>query len=494
MSAPEHGWQTLDCSTPLPDLDFEKAVDALSLPLPSPTLCLFSTFDFVNTYCKLHQHPTRHNLPHIIHNCSFGRRQQVPFFRLFDDRMTEGDTFEKATNCFCSGEILEPGDWETICAILKSLYQVRFDNDADLFCGDWVLLKSEMYDWSTQKMSLRKFKQLENTGLQSKQRKLNKRFADLRHGIACSNPKLTFEDTLLWQLARTDLGITPTSMVLRFLYTMFQSFNRLLQMLDGDILMDTAMQALCDGSVSPLLLQQATLEFIQPSLDALPRLQLYVQPGADETYLRNSALIAICQRVGSRHKANVLVEVADLSEHAQKHRFVYDIAAENSILGTGSVALAQVTDKKQRENGRRTCVAREPLRSQMHEQPHIGDLFRNEIARCIILQNVLGKTHNVHVLIVMPIRNEIKYARPILPYNSILLTHTPVLWTGKSRKPPGNECLPGIAFERIDQNQDYVWLSLANKRIRFFKHLYVIESNSFRFKPIRNDAGAVYYV
>ena len=52
--------------------------------------------------------------------------------------------------------------------------------------------------------------------------------------------------------------------------------------------------------------------------------------------------------------------------------------------------------------------------------------------------------------------------------------------------------LPGIVH--VASDSEHIWLRLSGQTLKFLRHLYVIESNSFRFKRIRVDGSKVYYV
>lgn len=489
LAAPSFGWQMLPCSTALEPL----ALEEITLPPaiayvpeePSPDFHR----RFVSVYCELYQFPFQ-GIEDLIFENTFGRRDRVPFFRVFSDRHC---SLREVLLHLFSEESPTPAEVTAGLRILRSLYNVCDDTDSDLFCGDLVLFNGELYDWNTQKMSLRKYRQLEEGhSLCPKKRVLNKTFPNLLHGIPCRNQKASCQKSHLWGLIESRLEMQPTVLIYRLVSSLLQTFNRLNQLVDGDIILDAVSRAVSEKGLEAPRVEVAD---IAPVLTDWPRMRVFSEVKHDPktiAFLHNSALFSICRPVPNRSEADVFVQESKVKSFGGRYRFVYDPEAEQQKRGGGSVALVRVNHtKQQRENGRRGCVATDHLRAYIEENHDMRLLWLHELCRLISLQPLLSQA-SVYVLIIMPIRNEVKCARSLLPYHSVILTHRPVLWTGKSRK-KGSTCgLPGI--EHVASDQEHIWLRLSGQTLKFLRHLYVIESNSFRFKRMRVDGSKVYYV
>ena len=281
----------------------------------------------------------------------------------------------------------------------------------------------------------------------------------------------------------------PTSLIFRLVSSLLQAFNRLNQLVDGDIVLD----AITEKGIE---VPHVDLDRVSAALVGWPRMRVFCDIKPDRkivNFLHNSALFSICRPVADRSEADVFVRETEAKGHGGRLRFVYDLEAEHEKRGAGSVALVRVNHtKQQRDNGRRDCVATKPLLRYLQDHHDMRLLWLHELCRLIALQPLLSQASAVHVLIIMPIRNEVKCARSLLPYHSVILTHRPVLWTGKSRKKGSTSGLPGIVH--VASDSEHIWLRLSGQTLKFLRHLYVIESNSFRFKRIRVDGSKVYYV
>lgn len=512
--APEFGWPSLSFSSnDVPVLDFENAVNASLLPPPDAIVATTTTdcasFDplvfercFVSAYCEVYQFEYE-GIEDLVYGNTFGRRARVPFFRIFSDAPTQPSaqppaaTIGKVFDLMCADENPTQHERQIGTELLGCLYEVSDATDSDLFCGDLVLFRGRLHDWTTQKMSLRKYRQLDRMdvkGVPCKKRFLNKGFVNYRRGIPCRNSKIAIHQTLLWELLSTTLRITPTPLLTRLVSHLMQAFNRLTQLVDGDIVLDAIKQRLPQREIPRVVMSRQKLNKMSSTLDAWPSIRVFCGTKSEALdFLHNSVLFSICRPVARSADADVRVEKRSLSNFGGKFRFVYDTAQEKKKPGAGSVALVRVnTNKQQRENGRRGSLAAEQLVRYYKQRHNMRLLWLHELSRLILLQPLLGQADAVHVLIVMPIRNEVKYVRSLLPYHSAILTHRPVLWTGKSRKKGSHASLPGIEFGGT--NDTHMLLRVGGQEHWFLKHLYVLETNSFKFKPMRLDGSKVFYV
>ena len=428
---------------------------------------------FVHAYCALYQFE-HDGIEAIVHARTFGRRGEVPFFRLF---ATEAvcDPVRRAFERIFAGEPPCDGDDEAQClGVLAALYETRDETAGDLFCGDLVLHQGRLYDWNTGRLTLAVFGRGRRP-LTPKQRFLNKYCVDMRHGIPSQNVRQPLEQTLLWELVGPRLGLRPLPGTVRLLGHLLRSFNRLLNLLDGDIVLDAANHRF--GAQGPPPLPDPAR--VAARVLDWPRLRVHV-PGrtpADDAVLNDSAVLSLMQEVTDARRADLVV---------QREGNQLCLVQDADDRPTAVVPQQRRLDR-QRENGRRGCLADPALRCVLGaltaRQAYLYELYR---------WVVLHPAPTANLLVVMPYRNEVKYPRSILPYNAAVLSHRPVMWTGRGRRNGRPSPLPGLRHEG-PAGPGYVNLRIHGRVHRFLDHLFVLESNSCVFRPIRPVGGCVCY-
>ena len=424
---------------------------------------------FVRVYCALHQCALP-GIEHIVYNHTFARRQSTPFFRVFAPSGPADPTvLLQVLARMHAGDRPAPADAAQCTRILEGLYEIRRDTDADLYCGDLVLHRGCLYDWSTRRLTLERIRR---SPMQPKKRFLKKYCADLRHGVPSMNVRQPLSKTLLFRLVQEVLGLQPLPGTVRMLSHLLRAFNRLVNLLDGDLVLDAAAHRFGeDGHPDPDAqdLHSARREVLQ-----WPRLRVFVCPGAS---LDDSVALSIMERVPTPEQAAVHVRVQN--------------SAHRLADGNSSTAIVPVRrSARQRENGRRESLA-PALVCRSWENMSARQAYLYEVYRWVVLQPLVVQAPCRHVLVVMPFRNEIKYPRSVLPYNAVVLTHRPIMWTGRGCTNGQESLLPGILHGGV-ADSGYIWLWVSGQRLCFMDHLY-LSTNSYAFHPIRRvGAGACY--
>ena len=430
---------------------------------------------FVDVYCALYQFEWA-GIAQVVHHKTFGCRAQTPFFRMF---AAPGPTDKQVLSLVLAdmhtGESpLQPLDVAQCTWVLRALYHIHRDHNADLYCGDLVLHQGALYDWSTQRLTLERIRRNSHP---PKKRFFNKYCVDIRHGIQRLNVRLPVHKTLLWQLLQDRLRLSPLPGTLRLMSHLLRQFNRLVNLLDGDLLVDATVHRFGEhGAPDPNAqdLTEAARQVLQ-----WPRLRVFVQDG-DKGWLEDSVAFSIMDEVASPEEAGVCIR-----RHVKGHRLE---------LNGKSTALVPVDRStiRQRENGRRGSLVSGPGAACLHNMT-VREAYLYEVHRWVLLQPFLApRVGDQHVLVVMPVRCEIKYPRPVLPYNSVVLTHRPIVWTGRGWKNGHESLLPGIRWEG-PADTGYMHLQVSGQRLRFLNYVYLMESNSFVFRPLRRVGSGVCY-